>query len=97
MARTASRRPLTAEVFVPSRASARVISGGRSATGKVPLRVLMLSPVNTIPAKLNTHLHINTALSEEQVDEVSKPSNKGLCFTYLAAMNCRLLALVHYQ
>jgi hypothetical protein len=99
MARKASRRPLTAEVFVPSQASPRVISGGRSATGKVPLRVLLLSPVSTIAAMLNTHLHLNTPLSEEQVGEVSKPSNKGLVFhiLYLAAMKCRLPALVHYQ
>lgn len=43
-----------------------------------PPRVLLLSPVSTIPAMLNTHLHLNTALSEEQAGEVSKPSNKGL-------------------
>jgi hypothetical protein len=80
MARTASRRPHTAEVSVSSRASPQVISGGRSATGKVPLRVLLLSPVSTIAAMLNTQLHLNTALSEEQVGEVLKPSNKGLVF-----------------
>lgn len=76
MALTASHRPLTAEVFVPSPASKRVISGGRNAIGNVPLRVLLLSPVSTIAAMLNTHLHLNTALSEEQVGEVSKPSNR---------------------
>jgi len=57
-----------------------VISGGPSATGEVPLRVLLLSPVSTNPALLNTNLLLNTTLSEEQVGEVSKPSNKGLVF-----------------
>lgn len=80
MARTASRRPLTAEVSVPSRTSPQVISSGRSATGKVPLRVLLLSPVSTIAAMLNTHLHLNDALSEEQVGQVSKRLSKGLVF-----------------
>jgi len=79
MARTASRRPLTAEIFVPSRASPRVISGGHSATGKVPLRVLLLSSLSTIAAMPNTHLHLNAALSE-QVGEVSIPSNEELVF-----------------
>jgi hypothetical protein len=84
MAHTASSRPLTAVVFVPSRASLRVLSGGhsggQSATGKAPLRVLLLSSVRTIAAMPNTHLHLNTALSKEQVGEVSKPSSNGLVF-----------------
>jgi hypothetical protein len=29
---------------------------------------------------VNTHLHLNTDLSEEKLGEVSKPSNKGLVF-----------------
>jgi hypothetical protein len=80
MARTASRRPLTTDVFVPSQASPRVISGGQSATWKALLRVFLLSSVSTIAAMPNTHLHLNTALSEEQVGELSKPSSKGLVF-----------------
>lgn len=78
MARTASRRPLRRSLFHPEPVH-ELISGGPSATGEVPLRVLLLSRVSTISAMPNTHLHLNTALSE-QVGEVSKPSNKGLVF-----------------
>jgi hypothetical protein len=58
MAQAVSRRPLTAEARVRSRASPCGICGGQSGTGQVFPRVLRFSPVNFIPPVLNYTIFI---------------------------------------
>jgi hypothetical protein len=53
-AQVVSRRHLTAEACVRVRVISCRIYGGLSDTGQVHLRVLRLSPVNTIPPLLPT-------------------------------------------